>query len=127
MIKGLGTDIVEIQRIKKICSTSFGDNFIRRILTDEEIKEMQQKSPEKQNEFLAGRWAAKEAVAKALGCGIGGRCSFLDLHIINNDAGAPELHFTGDAADELRSKGASTCHISIRHEIHYATAVAIIE
>ena len=55
MIKGLGTDIVEIQRIKKICSTSFGDNFIRRILTDEEIKEMQQKSPEKQNEFLAGR------------------------------------------------------------------------
>ena len=101
MIKGLGTDIVEIQRIKKICSTSFGDNFIRRILTDEEIKEMQQKSPEKQNEFLAGRWAVKEAVAKALGCGIGGHCSFLDLHIINNDAASPVKCSSGAPASLL--------------------------
>ena len=78
MIIGIGTDIVQIQRIAE-AQKQYGDKFIRRILTLSEQERFNGLSPKQQTAYLAKRYAIKEAVVKALGCGIGARASWLDI------------------------------------------------
>lgn len=110
MIKGIGTDIVQVDRVKEKLKT--------KVLTGKE---------EFQNpEHFAGIWAGKEAVLKALGCGIS-TISFKDIEIGYTKAGAPVISLSATAKELLTSLGASAVHISISHEREYAVGMAIIE
>ena len=120
MIVGSGIDIIEISRIDDSIQR-FGKTFLDRIYTSAEQKENASRT------YYAGRWAAKEAVSKALGCGIGQDCSWLDIEILNNNSGAPIARLSGTASRRLTHIGGITLHISISHERSNAVAMAIIE
>jgi holo-[acyl-carrier protein] synthase len=123
-IVGIGTDIVEIARIREQ-RERLGDKLAKRVLTVDELAIYSSVNmPER---YLAKRFAAKEAAAKALGTGIGRGVSFQHIHISNDDNGAPLIHFTHGAALRLAQLGGSKGHISIADETHYATATVILE
>lgn len=106
MVKGVGIDIVEVARIGAVLSRQ-GDAFVTRILTSSEQQHYavrQQKSS-----FMAKRFAAKEAVAKALGTGIGNGVSFQDIVISNDNLGAPKVALAGAAEARMRELGAERC------------------
>lgn len=91
LIKGIGLDIVELERVEKLMRHT--QRFQQRILSEREQDLFNTLSPSRQIEFVAGRFAAKEAFSKALGTGIGKDCSFQQIEILKNDAGAPVLWF----------------------------------
>jgi len=109
----VGTDIVEISRIKDSLD-KFGEKFLSRFLSESEIKEA------KKVESIAGYWAAKEAIAKALGCGIGEELSFKDIEIKKNSKNAPYLKLKNSKFDILDSS------LSISHDGGFAIAVVVI-
>ncbi|KAA9300590.1 MULTISPECIES: holo-ACP synthase [Aerococcus] len=118
MIIGIGTDLVEIKRIDQAREKQ-GDRFVHRVLTAEELACYQGfSSPKRQAEFLAGRWAAKEACAKAWGSGISKQLSFQDMCILSNKSGQPQLFCL---------KIPYAIHLSISHTDRYASAYVIIE
>lgn len=94
MIKGIGLDIVELSRVEKAMQRS--DKFALRILTPREHTLFQTLSSTRKVEFLAGRFAAKEAYAKANGTGIGKGCELQQIEILKNEAGAPKLYFDSE-------------------------------
>lgn len=117
MIKGIGIDLIEINRIKK--SVAQGNRFINRILTETERAFHDTLQTEKRKlEYIAGRFAAKEAFSKAIGTGIG-KLSFQDIQILNADTGAPYIEVQGINENKI--------FVSISHTEHYATAQVIIE
>ena len=124
MIAGLGTDIVEIGRIVRMLD-KFGDAFRERICTPAELAEGSRRRHA--STYYAGRWAVKEAAAKALGCGIGEHCNFTDVELGNNASGAPFLKLGGKAAEFAARRGGGKFHVSLSHEATYATAVVIWE
>ena len=123
MVIAIGTDIVEIARIGESVSRQ-GIKFAQRILSATELEAYQSKSDSVS--FLAKRFAAKEAIAKALGTGIGYGVSFQDMVISNNQKGAPEVSLKGGAAEVLNSLGGSKVLLSISDEKDYALAYATI-
>lgn len=123
MAIAIGTDIVEIARIGEAVSRQ-GIKFAQRILSQAELEVYQAKNDS--ISFLAKRFAAKEAIAKALGTGIGYGVSFQDIVISNNQKGAPEVSLRGGAAEVLNSLGASKVLLSISDEKDYALAYAMI-
>ncbi len=123
MVKGIGTDIVEVARMVKILQRQ-DDKFIQRVLTAAEQQEFTRLN--NSAAFLAKRFAAKEAVAKALGTGIGHGVSFQDMNIINNDRGAPAVELSAGAAEVMHSSGATQVLLSIADERDYALAYAIL-
>ncbi|PKG57222.1 holo-ACP synthase [Shewanella sp. Choline-02u-19] len=130
MIVGLGTDIVEIARIEarvpKAGEQELHNNRLaKRVLTPTEHALFVDSS--NPGRYLAKRFAAKEAAAKALGTGIGRGVSFQHIAISNNDNGAPIVTFTAGAADRLAELGGVRGHLSIADEQHYATATVILE
>lgn len=124
MIKGIGTDIVEIDRLKQIVDRT-NSKFSERILTEYELEKLVEFKD--QARYLAKRFAAKEAIAKALGTGIGRGVSWQHIEIFNHPNGAPGARLTGGAAMRLEQLGATSCHLSISDEKHYATALAVLE
>ena len=123
-IVGLGTDISEIQRIEKAASRN-GDAFAQRILTQNEFLKYQ--VLKQKTRFLAKRFAAKEAAAKALGTGIACGVSFHDFEITNNELGKPELYLSNQAAVIANTINVRSVHLSISDERHYAVATVILE
>ncbi|QSX30828.1 holo-ACP synthase [Shewanella cyperi] len=122
-ILGLGTDIVEIERIRAQLERG-GDRLARRVLTEAELALFAASAqPER---YLAKRFAAKEAAAKALGTGIGRGVSFQHIETDNNADGAPVLSFNGGAAERLAAMGGNRIHLSIADERHYAVATVIL-
>lgn len=121
MIIGMGTDIVELARLDAAMKRG-GEEFLQRIYTAAELEEGKDRL-----EYLGGRWAAKEAAAKALGCGIGSGCSFTDIEIIDAPTGAPALTCRARAAKTLAEKHKLRWHVSISHEHAYAVATVIVE
>lgn len=124
MIAGIGTDIVEIQRVAASLQR-FGSAFRNRVFTPAEQEEARRRN--EAPSFYAGRWAAKEAAAKALGCGIGEQCAFTEIEVLSGEHGAPRLAFTGRAAATAARLGVKRCHISISHERAYAVAFVTLE
>lgn len=118
MIKGIGTDIIEISRIIK---TIDKQSFLDRIFTKEEQKLYHGVNPQ----TLAGNFAAKEAVAKALGTGFAG-CSPVEIEILRNDKGKPYVNLYGSAKDILSSIGGQV-YVSISHSKENAVAFAVID
>ncbi|MBO5791152.1 MAG: holo-ACP synthase [Lentisphaeria bacterium] len=124
MIKGLGIDIVETDRIRQVIERH-GEQFLNRVYTPAE--QAIGKIRASAHHFYAGRWAAKEAAAKALGCGIGSECSFNEIEVVDSPIGVPSLVFSGSAARTAAALGAKNVRVSITHEREYAAAVVIIE
>ncbi len=122
MILGIGTDIVFIPRIEGVLHRR--PRFADRILTKKEFELFQ--SHQNPAAYLAKRFAAKEAISKALGCGIGTHMGWKDVEIGRDSLGRPEVSFTGVAQDRLSKKGAIVCHLSISDEADYALAFAVI-
>ncbi|MGM7703611.1 holo-ACP synthase [Pseudalkalibacillus sp. Hm43] len=115
MIVGIGIDIVEIVRIEHTHERQ--QKFSERVLTVEERSYFQKLKGRKQLEFLAGRFAAKEAYAKAVGTGIGEKLSWQDVEILPDEKGKPVLKATSDWVT----------HVSISHSKEYAVAQVILE
>ncbi len=117
MIKGIGIDIVELNRIKALLEQQ--PKFVDRVLTEREKSNYYKLTATKRKvEYAAGRFAAKEAFSKAWGTGIG-KLQFTDIEITNNQAGAPVLK-----TNVLKNE---KCFISISHSDQYAIAQVIIE
>lgn len=121
MIASVGLDIVEIARIEKDVQR-FGARFVERILGPKELDLYNKRKD--QTLFLAGRFAAKEAVVKALGRYLTARPPLHQLQIINDDSGQPRLELPDDVKAKLNG---ARCLLSITHERNYAAAVAIFE
>ncbi|MFD1019322.1 holo-ACP synthase [Thalassobacillus hwangdonensis] len=117
MIKGIGLDIVELDRINK--SIKRNERFLQRILTEEErgiLADLHQEA--RRVEFVAGRFAAKEAFSKAAGTGIG-KLSFRHINVLKNDQGAPILFAEGYEDTRI--------WVSITHGKDHAIAQVILE
>lgn len=124
MIFGIGTDIVSIQRMANNV-TRYGDRFAQRILADDEMARYRE-SP-RQAHFLAKRFAAKEATAKALGTGIRDGLSLRDIRVENDPLGKPLLVFSHEGGDKLRQRRIGAAHLSISDEMDYAIAFVTLE
>ena len=124
MIKGLGIDIVETARIGQVIERH-GEQFLNRVYTPAE--QAIGKIRASAQHFYAGRWAAKEAAAKALGCGIGQECAFNEIEVGESPVGLPVMRFTGTAACTAEALGATSVRVSITHEREYAAAVVVLE
>ena len=122
MIVGIGTDLVQIERIKGVLNRS-GDRLARRILTPLEFAAFS--GHHHQESFLAKRFAAKEALSKALKTGIG-PISWQDIHVSNSSTGAPELEVSGAAHDILLARGGREILLSLSDERDYALAFVVI-
>jgi len=122
MIIGLGTDIVEIDRVRDMIERH-GDNFLQRCFTGDEIA-YADKHRDAAVRF-AGRWAAKEAVVKVLGTGFVKGITFHDIEVLPLDTGQPRIELSGGARQIATSMGISSVLITISHAKLYATATAI--
>jgi holo-[acyl-carrier protein] synthase len=128
MIYGVGMDMLEINRIKKIIEGKAAKRFLERILTVPE-RDLADTRKGRLSEYAAGRFAAKEAVVKALGCGIGQCVGFQDIEILPNALGKPCCTITAAALGRLGLPIDSTLsiHMSITHTESMAAAYVIIE
>ena len=119
----IGTDIVTVARVEEVWRRH-GDRFVERILTAPERERCAQLAEPWR--FLARRFAAKEAIAKALGCGIGVRLSWQDMRIENNGEGAPRVHLTTRGLALAAEQGGARVLLSISDEREYALAFAAL-
>lgn len=111
----LGCDIVEIERIESSIK-KFGDKFIRKVLTDSEIELYQNRG--RRAEFIAGRFAAKEAISKAIGSGFDEKLWLTDISILPDSLGKPKVYIKDEIRQDLE--------VSISHSRFNAIAVCIM-
>lgn len=121
MVLGLGIDIIEIERIKKSIE-KYGERFLNKVFTNEEIKYCNAKFNKYQH--YAARFAAKEAVYKALASGWKEGLRWKDIEIQNDVSGMPSINSTGKLQAFLSDN--TQLRISISHSENYVTSVAII-
>ena len=119
----LGTDILKIERIDAVVAR-LGDRFVRRILTENE--RLEYGSSGQPNRLLAKRFAAKEAIAKALGTGIGRGVSWQDIQINHDENGAPLVELSGGAQEVAHRRGAASVLLSLTDETDYVVAFAAL-
>ncbi len=119
MINSIGLDIVEVARIERDIK-QYGDRFVSRILSRAELATFDKRVDDAI--FLAGRFAAKEAVIKALDCYLEDRPAFNVIEIVNDAGGRPELRLPHEIQNRV---GRARCLLSITHEKNYAAAVAV--
>jgi len=123
MIKGIGIDIIEIERVENAIS-HYGDNFLNKVFTEKEIAYCTRQKKMGVHEF-AVRFAAKEAYSKALGVGLRGLgrgkkgINWQDIEVSNDDLGKPFLIYKG--------KVLKKSHVSLSHSKNYAVAVVYVE
>ncbi len=124
VIIGLGTDLVEVSRIRESI-VSFGDRFLRRVFTEGEqaYASLGVNSVER----YAARFAAKEAGMKALGTGWSRGVRWTDFEIVRADSGRPTLQLHGTAADIARSMNVKQISVSLTHTATIASAIVILE
>ena len=124
MIFGIGTDIVEVKRIRNLDSL---EKFADKILSLNELEVFKSQTDEKQVTFLAKQFAAKEAVSKALGTGIGKDITFNQIEILRNSDGKPYLNHDGMITTIFNDLGITKTHVSLSDEKKYALAFVILE
>jgi len=124
MILGTGIDIIEVARIAASYE-KFGERFVKRILLPDEIAYcLGHRRPAP---FLAARFAAKEAVSKAFGTGIGAQLGWQDIEIRRKESGEPFVVLHGKGGEFFAARGAKKMHVSLSHTEHYAAATAVLE
>jgi holo-[acyl-carrier protein] synthase len=136
MILGLGVDVVDLKRFEEVLRR-FGRKFIDRVYVPSERRLCGPWMPEQNGEGtahfkraatrLAGRFAAKEAVLKALGTGLVGGMSWQHLEVRSGDEGAPSVTLRGRASELAAELGVRKIHVSISHTDSTAVAVAVLE
>ena len=128
MILGIGTDFVNIERIRKVLDR-FGERFEKRVFSEQEIERSRRKYDSPSS--YAKRWAAKEACSKALGIGLRMGISWKEMHIVNLTSGKPELVIEGKAKDLLIAMTpigySPKIHVSLTDDFPWAQATVIIE
>ena len=124
MIIGIGVDILEIARVDKL-NQDFGERFARRVLTEDELLEFERRK--RSSNYLAMRFAAKEAAAKACGIGIGRELGFHSMQIENDALGKPMLRFLEDAAALVARLQIRNSLVSLSDEKHYVVAMVVLE
>ena len=120
----LGIDLIEVARIASSLE-KFGDRLVNRILLPDEIAYC--RSHKNPAPFLAARFAAKEAVSKAFGTGIGAALGWQDIEVRRKETGAPFVVLHGRGQELFAARGARQLHISLTHTEHYAAATAVLE
>lgn len=123
-IAGIGTDIVEIDRIRQIF-LRHPDKFVSRILSASEQQDFAK--TDNKAAFLAKRFAAKEAASKALGTGIGEHAAFTDFSVTHSDSGQPLLNIQGRAKALMQQRHLTASHISLSDESNLAVAFVVFE
>jgi holo-[acyl-carrier protein] synthase len=124
MILGTGIDIIEVARIASSYE-KFGDRFVNRILLPDEIAYC--RSHKNPAPFLAARFAAKEAVSKAFGTGIGAQLGWQDIEIRRRESGEPFVVLHGKGKKLFQSRRAKRLLVSLSHTANYAAAMAVLE
>jgi len=124
MLAGTGTDLIEIARIRQSIAR-FGLRFLERVFTPGEIAYCERKK--NAAESYAGRFAAKEAAAKALGTGIALGVGWLEIEIRRQPGERPTVHFTGRAAARAAVMGVVAASLSITHSRELALATVLLE
>ena len=119
----VGTDILKVQRVEEVLAR-LGERFARRILTEKELEEYQDSAQAAR--LLAKRFAAKEAIAKSLGTGIGRGVSWQDMQIEHDEHGAPVVVLTGGALSAAQQRGGARVALSIADEHDYVVAFAVL-
>ena len=125
MILGLGTDMIEIARIEESIR-QFGQRFLDRVYTPEEIAYCQRKKKHAAESFAA-RFAAKEAAAKALGTGISRGITWKELEVRRQASGRPTLHLSGRALERASELGIRRLSLSLTHGRETALAIVVAE
>lgn len=124
MILGVGIDIIEVARIQN-SHERFGERFLNRLLLADEISYcLSHKTP---GPFLAARFAAKEAISKAFGTGIGAQLGWHDMEVRRKESGEPFVVLHGKGETLLQERNARAVLISLSHTQNHAAAVAILE
>lgn len=124
MILGVGIDIIEVARIRNSYER-FGERFVNRILLPKEIEYcLSHKVPAP---FLAARFAAKEAISKAFGTGIGAQLGWQDMEVGRKESGEPFVILHGGGKTLLEERKGRVVLISLSHTQEHAAAVAILE
>ena len=123
MILGIGTDLVQIDRVATALAR-WGEKFASKILAESELAQFRLNPSAA---FLAKRFAAKEAVAKALGTGMRLGVNFPQIAVVGKPGYRPEIYMTGAAAERARSMGVKISHLSISDEQEYALAFVVLE
>src|SRR5450631_3034165 len=124
MILGIGIDLIEVARIESSYER-FGERFLDRILLPGEISYCL--SHKKPGPFLAARFAAKEAISKAFGTGIGAQLGWQDMEVKRRESGEPYVVLHGRGAELLARRGGRVVLISLSHTQESAAAVAVLE
>lgn len=119
---GIGIDVVEVARIAAAIERH-GEPFLAKLFSPTEREYCESRKDAAMH--YAARFAAKEAVSKALGTGIGGQAGWLDLEVVHDSAGAPKLRLSGAAADFSKQQGITEIQISLTHARDYAAANAV--
>lgn len=132
MIIGMGHDLVELGRIQKILQGAAGPSFVARVLTPQEKAHAVNKFGDQLHgrwiEYVAGRFAVKEAVVKAFGCGIGAIIGFQDMSVLPDTAGKPVCELSLTSYEKLGlDPQVVYLHVSITHTQQLASACAIVE
>src|SRR5213595_3921494 len=121
---GIGIDLVECERIQHSIDRS-GERFLHRVFTDGEVAySMSMKVPAR---HLAARFAAKEAVSKAFGTGIGKAMGWRNIDIQKKASGEPFLVLSGSAKDLATQRGVTTALVTLSHTEHHAVACVVLE
>ena len=124
MIYGVGTDVVEIGRIKAVLE-KYGERFARKILCEPELRRFE--NHRLKANYLAKRFAAKEAFTKALGTGIRAPASWHGVWVRNLPSGKPVLEFSEALASLMQSRGVTAAHVSLSDEKGVAFAMVVLE
>ncbi len=124
MIVGIGIDLIEVARIQASYE-KFGERFVTRILHPNEISYcLSHRVP---GPFLAARFAAKEAISKAFGTGIGAQLGWKDMEVCRKESGEPYVILHDRGQTLLKERGAQSILISISHTQQHATAIAVLQ
>ena len=121
MIQGIGVDVVDVERMKSILAEQ-GKTFIDRVFTETEVAYCEAKQNPEQH--FAARFAAKEAVSKAMQTGWSGMFRWKDVEVVNEPSGAPKILLYNAVARSLEK---STVHLSLSHTENTVVAFAVIE
>ena len=127
MILGIGSDIISVSRVKSLAINSNGKVFARILAKDEILKLDDDLKSQKNIAFLAKRFAAKEAVAKAIGTGFSNTIFPKDIEILRNSAGKPYINAQANLEEVFSDLRIINSHVSIADEIDYVVAFVIIE